>query len=165
MFRAGVLAAIQCVQEGSNTMLSAYDPAGFVSGLASDLTVPQDKAINITHAEVAAAARALLIQAEAAHRAKDGTEILMVLVRLSGMLTMFPLPRNSAEAEMVAASTKSQAQWELRRAIFFVAGTVDKGTAPIVAEMLGFNPELVMPQLDKYLEEEERKAAEWRQEE
>jgi hypothetical protein len=164
MFRAGVLAAIQCAQEGSNTMLSAYDPAGFVSGLASDLTVPQDKAINITHAEVAAAARALLIQAEAAHRAKDGTEILMVLVRLSGMLRMFPLPRNSAEAEMVAASTKSQAQLELRRAIFFVAGTVDKGTAPIVAEMLGFNPELVMPHLDKYLEEEERKAAEWRQE-
>lgn len=165
MFRAGVLAAIQCAQEGSTAMLSAYDPAGFVSGLASDLSVPQEKAINITHGEVAAAARALLIQAEAAHRSKDGTEILMVLVRLSGMLTMFPLPPNSAEAEMVAASTKSQAQLELRKAIFFVAGTVDKGTAPTVAEMLGFNPELVMPQLDKYLEGEERKATEWRREE
>jgi hypothetical protein len=33
------------------------------------------------------------------------------------------------------------------QAVFFAAGSVNVETAPIVAEMLGFKPELVMPHL------------------
>lgn len=36
---------------------------------------------------------------------------------------------------------------EFRKAVFFSAGSVDLSTAPVVAEMLGFQPDLVMPQL------------------
>lgn len=151
MFRAGVKSAIECAQEGSTSLLSGYRPANFVSGLAHDLTVPDSRAITITHAEIAASARALLIQAEAAKRVGDEGEILAVLLRLSAMLREFPLPENSAEAEMVAHSIQKSTSLELRKDIFLVAGSVDASTAANVAELLGFNPDFVMPQLRRYL--------------
>ena len=38
------------------------------------------------------------------------------------------------------------------QALFFTYGGMEPGTASVVAEMLGFNPELVMPQLHRELD-------------
>jgi len=49
--------------------------------------------------------------------------------------------------EMVGRSVMRTTSLELRKAVFFSAGSVDLSVAPVVAEMLGFDPSLVMPQL------------------
>ena len=38
------------------------------------------------------------------------------------------------------------------QALFFTYGGMEEGTAAVMAEMLGFNPDLVMPQLQQELE-------------
>lgn len=147
MLRTGVRASMESAMEGSRGLLTGVEPARFVSGLAHDLGVPDTRAVTITHAEVAAASRALLIASEAAYRSGDQAEIMLSLVKLAQLLSNFPLPPGSAEAELLAGSIQQQTTMEFRRSVFFTFGYMDPDRAPIVAEMLGFNPELVMPQL------------------
>ena len=45
------------------------------------------------------------------------------------------------------------------QAIWLTYGCMDRPSAEGVAELLGFNPELVMPQLDKHIEEGRKAAA------
>lgn len=71
----------------------------------------------------------------------------MALVRLAGGLQTFPLPAGSAEAELVAAGVVKQTSLEFRRAIFMEFGAVSPALAALVAEQLGFDPALVMPEL------------------
>jgi hypothetical protein len=127
MLRAGVRAAIACTQEGSvesAALLGGNAPARFACGLSHDLRVPQDRAVTIVHAEVAAAARQILIDAEAAYRAGNQTDILLAMLRLSGMLNVFPLPSGSAEAELIAAGIQDHTSLELRKVCVCVEGGV-----------------------------------------
>lgn len=71
--------------------------------------------MTITHAEVAACARALLIGAEAAYRGNDETEVMLSLLKLAQLLAAFPLPPGSAEAELLAGSIQQQTSMEFRR--------------------------------------------------
>ena len=77
--------------------------------------------------------------------------MLLRLVRLAAALQAFPLPPGSAEAEMVAAGVVRQAPLDFRRAIFLEFGQVDRQLAALVAELLGFDPRLVMPELERQL--------------
>lgn len=127
--------------------LAGYEPSRFVSGLATDLGVPQERAITIVHAEIASMCRNALIDAEAAFRAEDEGLLSRSLSKILHALQSFPLPSGSAEMEMVGRSVMRTTSLEFRKAVFFSAGSVDLSIAPVVAEMLGFQPELVMPQL------------------
>lgn len=127
--------------------LAGYEPARFVSGLATDLGVPEERAITIVHAEIASLCRNALIDAEAAFRAGDEGLLSRSLSKIMHALQCFPLPSGSAEMEMVGRSVMRTTSLEFRKAVFFSAGSVDLSIAPVVAEMLGFQPDLVMPQL------------------
>lgn len=116
-------------------------------GLAHDLGVPDRRAVTIVHAEVASTCRSALIDAEAAYRSSNQSDILLALIRLAGALQTFPLPRGSAEAELVAAGIAKQTSVEFRKSIFFEFGAVSPDLAALAAELLGFNPDLVMPVL------------------
>jgi hypothetical protein len=149
MLRAGVKYALELsysVEKPAPT-LGGFEPGRFVSGLATTLDVPEARAITITHAEVAAACRSAMIDAEAGYRAQDNAGVFRALGRMVAMLKAFPLPPKSAETELVGRSIQAQTTLEFRRAVFLTAGSVDMAVAPVIAEMLGFDPALVMPQL------------------
>lgn len=148
IFRAAVRFAQQAaLRQSPANDLGGYEPGRFVSGLANDLTVPAKRAITITHGEVAATCRAALIDTEAAFRAGDENRVLYSLGRMVATLDAFPLPPGSAEAELVGRTIQSQTTIEFRRAVFLAAGSNNLDIAPIVAEMMGFDPAQVMEQL------------------
>lgn len=149
MLRAAVKYSIQQASQGRIGLeLAGYEPGRFISGLATDLGVPEARAITITHAEVAATCRSALIDAEAAYRSGKAQELVQSLRRMVSTLQAFPLPPHSPEAELVGRSIQSQTTLEFRKAIFLAAGAVDVHQGPILAEMLGFEPSLVVPQLE-----------------
>lgn len=149
ILRAAVRAAINASLRSSNpaSALGGYEPGRFVSGLAHDLAVPDKRAVTIVHAEVAATCRGALIDAEAAYRIGSQDDLVRALQRLVVCLGAFPLPPGSPEAELVGRSFVKHATLEFRKAVFMGAGSYDLAVAPLVAEMLGFDPQLVMPQL------------------
>ena len=133
--------------ENPKSSLGGYEPSRFVSGIASDLDVPQDRAITIVHAEIASLCRNSLIDAEAAFRSQDEAMISRSLSRVIHALQSFPIPPGSPEMEMVGRSVMRTTSLEFRKAVFFSAGSIDLSIAPIIAEIVGFDPDLVMPQL------------------
>ncbi len=148
ILRAGVrFAMTAALRQNPSSDLGGYEPGRFISGLAGDLTVPAKRAITITHGEVAATCRGALIDAEAAFRAADQDRVLYSLGRLVATLASFPLPQGSAESELVGRTIQAQTTLEFRRAVFLAAGSADLQIAPIVAEMMGFDPNQVMEQL------------------
>jgi hypothetical protein len=81
----------------------------------------------------------------------------MALIKVAGTLHAFPLPPGSAEAELVAAGVVKQTGLEFRKSLFFEFGAVSPQLASLVAEMLGFDPALVMPQLQAAAEQQQRR--------
>jgi hypothetical protein len=113
--------------------------------------VPDEKAVVITAATVASKARSALVDGCASYREGDMTEVMIQLLRLAGLLNAFPPALGSAESEAVGASLQQTFTLEERQAIFLTYGGMDYPTAGTLAEMLGFDPELVMPQLHAHL--------------
>lgn len=144
--------AVKHSLEHPKSSLGGYEPSRFVSGLAVDLCVPEDRAITIVHAEIASMCRNALIDAEAAFRAQDERLLSRSLSKILRALQSFPIPSGSAEMEMVGRSVMRTTSLEFRKAVFFSAGSVDLSIAPVVAEMLGFQPDLVMPQLIAHMQ-------------
>ncbi|KAI8108229.1 hypothetical protein M9434_006258 [Picochlorum sp. BPE23] len=130
-----------------SSSLGGYEPARFVSGIASDLGVPQERAITIVHAEIASLCRNALIDAEAAFRSQDEPLLSRSLSKVIHALQNFPIPVGSAEMDLVGRSVMQSTSLEFRKAVFFSAGSIDMSIAPIIAEAVGFDPDLVMPQL------------------
>ncbi|DBA73106.1 TPA: hypothetical protein ACH3X2_010045 [Trebouxia sp. C0005] len=148
IFRAGVEAAASAAMEaGEGASLGGNSPQRFVSGLAQDLGLADEKAGGMAVAVVSARLRSALIDAAAAYRQGNELEVLNELVRIVGVLDKFPLPPRSPQADMIATAVQQRATLPERQALFFTYGGMEPSTASLVAEMLGFNPDLVMPQL------------------
>lgn len=162
MLRSGVRAALAAAQERSASLLGGTPPGLFVCQLAGALGVPAARAVQVAHAEVAAASRALLIDAEAAFRSGQQAGVVNALVKLSGLLEALPLPAGSAEAELVAAGVRQQTTLQFRQNFFLAAGSVSEPAARLIAELLGFDPDLVMPQLDLARAAEQAAQQAWR---
>lgn len=139
--------AIKHSLDNPKSSLGGYEPSRFVSGIASDLNVPQDRAITIVHAEIASVCRNALIDAEASFRSQDERLLSRSLFKVIHALQSFPIPPQSPEMEMVGRSIMRTTSLEFRKAVFFTAGAADLSIAPVVAEIVGFDPQLVMPQL------------------
>ena len=133
--------------QNAASYLGGYEPGRFISGLAGDLNVPVKRAVTVTHGVIAAICRAALIDAEAAFRAADQDRVLFSLGKIVAILTAFPLPSGSAEAELVGRTILAQTTLEFRRAVFLAAGSANLDIAPTIASMLGFAPAQVMEQL------------------
>ena len=93
--------AVKHSLEHPKSSLGGYEPSRFVSGLAVDLGVPEERAITIVHAEIASTCRNALIDAEAAFRAQDEMLLSRSLSKIMHALQCFPVPSSSAEMEMV----------------------------------------------------------------
>lgn len=139
--------AIKYSLSNPKSMLGGYEPSRFISGLAQDLGIPEDRAIVIVHSEIAAQCRGALIDAEAAFRVDNGGLVSQSLSKIVYALQSFPIPAGTPEMELVGRSVMQHNSLEFRKAVFFAAGSHDLSIAPIVAEMVGFNADLVMPQL------------------
>ena len=47
-------------------------------------------------------------------------------------------------------------RWMLVKAIFLTYGCMDQASASLIAELLGFQPSLVLPQLEKHIEDSKK---------
>jgi hypothetical protein len=151
LLRAGVRAALAAALASRAGPAAARSgglaPGRFVAGLAEALGVPPRRAVTIAHAEVAAAARQALIDAEAAYRSNSEEGVGRALHALYTPLATLRMPVGAAEAEAVGRSVRQATTLEFRKAVFLAAGAADVGLAPLVAEALGFDAALVMPAL------------------
>ncbi|DBA86176.1 TPA: hypothetical protein ACH3X1_005685 [Trebouxia sp. C0004] len=148
IFRAGVEAAASAAMEaGEGASLGGTSPQRFVSGLAQDLGLADERAGSMAVAVVSARLRSALIDAAAAYRQGKELDVLNELVRIVGALDKFPLQPRSPQADMIATAVQQRATLPERQALFFTYGGMEPSTASLVAEMLGFNPDFVMPQL------------------
>ena len=138
--------------EYPKSMFGDYEPSRFVTGIAMDLQVPTERAVTIVHSEIASICRSSLIDAEAAFRAKDENLMLDSLSRVLYALDCFPMAPGTPQIEMVGRSIIQQTSLEFRKSVFFAAGARDVSIAPVIAEMVGFDPQLVMPQLNLYMQ-------------
>lgn len=149
MLRTGMDACIEAAMSGSSTNIGGLRPAQLVSNLATALEVPDDKAKSIANGAIAAKARSLLLSISAGFRAGDRNDILRPLMRLAGLLNAFPPTRGSAESDMLAASMKSAATLDERRGVLTLLFQMAPEAAPATAEMLGFDPDMVLPLLQQ----------------
>jgi len=147
MLRTGMEACIDAAMSGSNTNIGGLRPAQLASGLATALEVPEDKAKSITNGTIAGKTRSLLLSICAGFRAGDRNDILRPLMGLSGLLMAFPPSRGSPESDMLAASMKKAATLDERRGVLTLLFQMSPEAAPAAAEMLGFDPDMVMPLL------------------
>ena len=69
----------------------------------------------MVHGVVAAKARQTLIAACANYRENENNDIMIQLLKLTGLMTALPLPEGSAEAELVAAGLQRAATLNERR--------------------------------------------------
>ncbi|KAL0021326.1 hypothetical protein WJX77_004056, partial [Trebouxia sp. C0004] len=106
-----------------------------------------ERAGSMAVAVVSARLRSALIDAAAAYRQGKELDVLNELVRIVGALDKFPLQPRSPQADMIATAVQQRATLPERQALFFTYGGMEPSTASLVAEMLGFNPDFVMPQL------------------
>jgi len=151
IFRAGVTEAMKSSLENTDGgRLAGLKPQQFVAGFAKDLGIPLGRAVQIVHAEVASRVRGMIIDACAAKRSDNTTAEMEHLLRLAALLGQFPLPRGSAEGEVISASIVGKSGLPERQSIFLTFGSMEPLNAPLMAELLGFDPELVLPQLEEY---------------
>jgi len=163
IYTAAVDAAIQTAMEpmGSQAVDMGEDMATrFVSALANDLGLPEERAVSIVQASVAKASRARLLEAVAALKADNETEAVMALIRLAALLEKLPVlgGQGGAQADLIASSLQASSSVEERTKIFYLIGQLYLEGAALVASMLGFDPALVMPRLSADMEEAQRAA-------
>ncbi|KAK2078452.1 hypothetical protein QBZ16_003292 [Prototheca wickerhamii] len=133
--------------------LASLAPAAFVHALATALGESPARATELARAELAAAARRLIVAAEAASRQAPAPEQDQATVEearaLARLARDFSLPPRSEEAEAVAASVARTVGLAVRRRLFLQSAAFAKSlpAAHALAELLGFEPELVLPQL------------------
>lgn len=150
IFRTGVNVAAAEAMRSESGRLANLKPPQFVAGLAKDLGVHLGRASQIVHAEIASRVRSMIIDACAAKRSSNTAEHMQQMLRLSALLGQFPLPRDSAEGHIIAASISAKSTLEERQSIFLALGAMAPLHAPLVAELLGFDPELVLPRLEEH---------------
>lgn len=112
--------------------------------------IPGDRAIRLVLAAVVAKARALLILAVVMLRLGRMEETSVHLWRVAALVKAFPLPPYSWEAEHVGESVKANFSFGEREALLrLYFEQVDEGSTATLAELLGLDPEYVMPQLHR----------------
>ncbi len=73
-----------------------------------------------------------------------------IVIAVSHMLRSTPFPKHqgSAEADMMAASVKLAATFDERQGVMRLLYSMAPKSARVVAEMLGFDPDMVIPLLE-----------------
>eukprot|EP00955_Chlamydomonas_euryale_P100070 365256-Chlamydomonas_euryale.AAC.6 len=128
---------------------SEHPEARLVTALAGDLGISDERAVGFVRAAAAAAARSRLL--DAIKHLKEGNEVdaLVALTYLASLAECLPaVEPGAAEPELIASSLSGASTLEERQKLFYILGQLSPGSAPLFAEMLGFEAELVVPKLN-----------------
>lgn len=98
--------------QGSLSLARSSAPRSLFLGVAG---IPEKDAFKMVHGVVAKMARQSLIAACANYRENENNDIMIQLLKLSGLMTALPLPEGSAESELVAAGLLRAATLNERR--------------------------------------------------
>ncbi|KAK9813536.1 hypothetical protein WJX73_005603 [Symbiochloris irregularis] len=143
-------AARTACEGGQNPYVWGVPATRFVASMAAALGIADHRAVTMANGITAAKSQSILVEVLAAMRdAQRRGEVLHLLLSLKGLTATFPLPPASAQAEMVASRLSSRASLNERQAVLQEFFSIDSSTADRVAELLGFNPELVLPTLQQ----------------
>ena len=103
IFRAGVEAALQCAENAEQ--IGGTQASRFVTALAHDLQVPQQRAANIVAASQASTLRSRVLDAVASMRQGNSANAMLSLQSVENAFSAIPQKaEQSAELEMVADS-------------------------------------------------------------
>lgn len=158
LYRSAVEAAIRFAIAPHECDLGDTTPLQFIGTAAAALNYPTERAVKVAQACVAATCRARLVEAIGRIREGNDTEAVLTLLRMSELLARMPVfGRGGAEPELIASSLADRSTIEERKKLFILFAQLAPEAADVVAEMLGFNPELVIPQLELELQQQGRK--------
>ncbi|KAJ9517899.1 hypothetical protein QJQ45_004187 [Haematococcus lacustris] len=165
IYRAAVEAAVSYSSDPIESGIDLGDlpPTRFLSALANDLGLSEDKAVAAVCGLVAATTRARLLEALASIKAGAAgvpgaeTEAVLAIIRLTSLLQKLPvLSMTGNEVPLIADSLQTSFDVEERRKAFYLFGQLFPEAAALGAALLGFQPNLVVPQLMKDMEAYQR---------
>ena len=168
IFKAAVEATVTYAQDetdasGESSLLSSYDggeksETRFITALAGDLSLEDDRAILITRGVVASTARARILDAVKSLKENNEMDALLALIKLSNLMQHLPvLSPYGSEPELIASSLKNASSVDERKKILYLLGQLYLDGAAIWTAMLGFRPETAQTLMDTITEEAKSK--------
>ncbi|GFH17840.1 uncharacterized protein HaLaN_14550, partial [Haematococcus lacustris] len=151
IYRAAVEAAVSYSSDPIESGIDLGDlpPTRFLSALANDLGLSEDKAVAAVCGLVAATTRARLLEALASIKAGAAgvpgaeTEAVLAVIRLTSLLQKLPvLSMTGNEVPLIADSLQTSFDVEERRKAFYLFGQLFPEAAALGAALLGFQPNL-----------------------
>ena len=151
IFKTAVEAAVIYAQDqtdmsGEAALLASFDggekpETRFITALAGDLGLEDERAVLITQGVAASAARARLLDAVKSLKENNEMDALVALIKLSNLVQHIPvLQANGPEPELIASSLRNASSIEERKKILYLLGQLYLEGASVWTYMLGFGP-------------------------
>ncbi|GLC33970.1 hypothetical protein PLESTM_000139300 [Pleodorina starrii] len=168
VYRAAVEAAVEAAQSRNTSPLGEVSPPRWVAGVAADLGMEDARAVGIVAAVAASAVRARLLDAVTCLRSGNTSEAVYALARMASLLELLPvLQPGAVQVEAVASSLRDRSSVSERQMMFHLLAQLYEEGAEVAAELLGFDPQLVLAEqrvaLAAAKEEQRREEARERQ--
>jgi hypothetical protein len=154
-----IYAQDQTDMAGEAALLSSFEggekpETRFITALAGDLGLEEERAVLITQSVVAAAARARLLDAIKSLKENNEMEMLVSLIKLSSLVQCIPvLQADGPEPELIASSLKNASSGEERKKILYLLGQLYLEGATLWTAMLGFRAETALTLTETIVEE------------
>ncbi|KAI8469449.1 MAG: hypothetical protein J3K34DRAFT_279684 [Monoraphidium minutum] len=148
IYRAAVEAGIASCLDPGSVDLGGYPPVRLAAGVASDVSLPERRAVPALMGAVAGACRGRIVEALASLEKRDDGLALLALSQLSALLEGMPvLDEASVEVALVADELNSWAPVAAREKILLMVVQMDEPRAPLVARLMALRPEEAMPRI------------------
>ncbi|GBF98405.1 hypothetical protein Rsub_10470 [Raphidocelis subcapitata] len=148
IYRAAVDAAVRACLEPGAVDLGDYSPVKLAAGVASDVGLPERRAVDALRGAVAGACRGRVVEAIASLDKGDDMGALTALGQLSSLLTRMPvLDESTPEVGLVAGELNSWAPVAVREKILLLMAQIDEGSAELTARLLDFRPDDALPRV------------------
>ena len=153
IFRAAVDAGVRACLEPGSVDLGGYSPLKLAAGVASDVSLPERRAVSTLQGAVAGACRGRIVDAIAAAEKGDDSGALLALAQLGALLDGMPvLAPGSPEVELVADELNSWASVAAREKLLLLMVQIDEGHADLAARLMDLNPDIALPKARAALE-------------
>ncbi|GIL85385.1 hypothetical protein Vretimale_10668 [Volvox reticuliferus] len=145
IYRTAVEAAVEAAQSRNSDTLDGVSPPRWVAGVAADLSMEDQRAVGIVAAVAASAVRARLLDAVTCLRSGNTSEAVYALARMASLLELLPvLQPGAVQVEAVASSLRDRSSVSERQMMFHLLAQLYEEGAEVAAELLGFDPALVL---------------------
>ncbi|GLI60427.1 hypothetical protein VaNZ11_002580 [Volvox africanus] len=145
IYRTAVEAAVEAAQSRNSDTLDGVSPPRWVAGVAKDLNMEEQRAVGIVAGVAASAVRARLLDAVSCLRSGNTSEAVYSLARMASLLELLPvLQPGAVQVEAVASSLRDRSSVPERQMLFHLLAQLCEEGAEGAAELLGFDPALVL---------------------